>query len=119
MSDCPKFANDSAIHSAATSSDISEYSITGLEAMLAGTFALMSAYAHCQCDKHQGLMSLKIISNLTCLQHQAGLSPEFRKVLGTVMDSWRQHSLLNSPELTDEQTQLQSQLWHAAPSTMQ
>ncbi len=98
---------------------VSEYSITGLEAMLAGTFALMSAYAHCQCVKHQGLMALKIISNLTCLQCQTSLSPEFRKVLGKVMDSWRQHSLLRSSELIDEKTQAQPQLWHAAPAAMQ
>ncbi len=96
---------------------VSEYSITGLEAMLAGTFALMSAYAHCQCVKHQGLMALKIISNLTCLQCQASLSPEFRKVLGKIMDSWRQHSLLNPAELTDENAH--SVLWHAAPAAVQ
>jgi hypothetical protein len=100
-------------------SNIAEYSITGLEAMLAGTFALMSAYAHCQCSNHQGLMALKIISNLTCLQCQTGLSPEFRKVLSKVMESWRQHSLLNTPQLTDEKAQAQSQLWHAAPAVVQ
>lgn len=99
--------------------DGSGYTITGLEAMLAGTFALMSAYAHCQCVKRQGLMALKIISNLTCLQCQANLSPEFRKVLGKVMDSWWQHSLPSSPELTDEKTHDQSQLWHTAPAALQ
>jgi hypothetical protein len=111
--------NDSLERTAMQTTEISEYSITGLEAMLAGTFALMSAYAHCQCGNSQGLMSLKIISNLTCLQHQNSLSPEFRSVLGKVMDSWRQHSLLNSPEQTDIKTQAQAKLWHAAPSAMQ
>jgi hypothetical protein len=101
------------------SAEISEYSITGLEAMLAGTFALMSAYAHCQCGNHQGLMALKILSNLTCLQHQTCLSAEFRKVLGKVMDSWRQHGLLNSLAQTDAQAQAQSHLWHAAPKAVQ
>jgi hypothetical protein len=99
--------------------NVTEYTITGLEAMLAGTFALMSAYAHCQCGNHQGLMALKIISNLTCLQCQTSLSPEFRQVLGKVMDSWQQHSLLNSPEQTNEKTQAHSQLWHAAPAAVQ
>lgn len=100
-------------------SNISEYSITGLEAMLAGTFALMSAYAHCQCGNQQGLMSLKIISNLTCLQHQSCITPEFRKVLNKVMDSWRHHSLMREGHLLDEKAQAQSHLWHAAPSVMQ
>jgi hypothetical protein len=40
-------------------------------------------------------------------------------VLGKVMDSWRQHSLLSSLELTDEKTQAQSQLWHTAPAAVQ
>jgi hypothetical protein len=101
------------------SAHVTEYSISGLEAMLAGTFALMSAYAHCSCGNHQGLMALKIVSNLTCLQHQTSLSPEFRQVLGKVMDSWRQHSLLQGSQLPDEQAQAQSKLWHAAPAAVQ
>jgi hypothetical protein len=99
--------------------NVTEYTITGLEAMLAGTFALMSAYAHCQCGNNQGLMALKIISNLTCLQYQTSLSPEFRQVHGRVMDSWQQHSLLSSSDHIGQKTQAQSQLWHAAPVVVQ
>jgi hypothetical protein len=101
--------------------NVSEFDISGLEAMLAGTLCLMSAYSHCQCsnENNQSLIRLKIISNLTCLQCQNSLSPEFQRVLGKVCESWRQHSLLNSPKHTDEQTHAQSQLWHTAPVTMQ
>ncbi len=106
---------------------VAEFDISGLEAMLAGTLCLMSAYSHCNCasKNNQGLIGLKIVSNLTCLQYQNSLSPEFRKVLSKVCDSWRQHSMLSSP--TQEQVALDSSMknamqashWHAAPSTVQ
>ena len=76
-----------------TQESVSDYAITGLEAMLAGTLALMSAYAHGACKAHQGLISGKILSNLCCLQAQNSLSPEFRKVLSQVGNSWQQHQL--------------------------
>ncbi|NJS36470.1 MAG: hypothetical protein HC765_08645 [Brachymonas sp.] len=62
--------------------------------MLAGTLALMSAYAHGACRAHQNLISGKIQSNLCCLQAQNALSPEFRKVLAQVGSSWQQHQLM-------------------------
>jgi hypothetical protein len=104
-----------------TTNNENEFDISGLEAMLAGTLCLMSAYSHCQCsnENNQGLIGLKIVSNLTCLQYQNSLSPEFRRVLGKVCDSWRQHSLLSSSDHIDEKTQAQSQLWHAAPAVVQ
>jgi hypothetical protein len=85
-----------------TPGEVSEFDISGLEAMLAGTLCLMSAYSHCSCSgedgssqshTNQGLIGLKIVSNLSCLQYQNSLSPEFRRVLGKVCDAWRQHSL--------------------------
>jgi hypothetical protein len=75
---------------------VNEYAITGLEALLAGTLALMSAYAHGACRAHQPLISGKILSNLCCLQAQTALSPEFRQVLSQVGQSWQQHRLTQS-----------------------
>lgn len=98
---------------------VTEFNISGLEAMLAGTLCLMSAYAHCACGKNQGLMALKIVSNLTCLQHQSSLSAEFRQVLAQVANSWQQHSLLQTPEFAAKPSHAPSQLWHAAPEAVQ
>jgi hypothetical protein len=100
-------------------SDYAEFDISGLEALLAGTLCLMSAYAHCACGNNQALMSLKIISNLTCLQCQTRLSPEFRKVLTKVSDSWRQHSLMQNGATTDEASREQARFWHHAPKVVQ
>ena len=110
---------------------VAEFDISGLEAMLAGTFCLMSAYSHCSCTTesnqtdNQGLIGLKIVSNLTCLQYQNTLSPEFRKVLSKVCESWRQHSMLVSSEhepaasANGMKNAIQASHWHAAPSTVQ
>jgi hypothetical protein len=94
--------------------------------MLAGTLCLMSAYAHCECDpervasNHQGLIQLKIVSNLTCLQCQNSLSPEFRRVLAKVCDSWKQHSLTANSDSNARSKQPDIiPLWHSAPSVLQ
>jgi hypothetical protein len=106
-------------HYPASDDNVTEYAISGLEAMLAGTLALMSAYAHGACNKHQELMALKIVSNLTCLQNQASLSTEFRQVLAKVSDSWRQHSLLSSSPWLDKAGHTQLHVWHNAPGIVQ
>ncbi len=106
---------------------VAEFDISGLEAMLAGTLCLMSAYSHCACanaenqGNQQGLLGLKIVSNLTCLQHQNNLSPEFRRVLSKVCESWRQHSLLTQPNaaLSAHSAASQAPYLHAATNTVQ
>jgi hypothetical protein len=104
-----------------SSSDVNEFDISGLEAMLAGTLCLMSAYSHCQCnsENNQGLIGLKIVSNLTCLQYQNSLSPEFRRVLSKVCDSWRQHSLRQTPEDALADLAVPAPFWHPAPNAVQ
>lgn len=85
-----------------TNESLHEYAISGLEALLAGTLALMSAYAHGTCKAHRSLISEKILSNLHCLQAQNALSPEFRKVLLQVGHAWHQHQFmpsLDTPEV--------------------
>lgn len=103
------------------SGDVDEFDISGLEAMLAGTLCLMSAYSHCNCDNktNQGLIGMKIVSNLSYLQYQNTLSPEFRRVLGKVCDSWRQHSLPPSPAQNRQSNPALPPLWHAEPNVMQ
>jgi hypothetical protein len=107
------------MHKPFVSPQVSEHDISGLEAMLAGTLCLMSAYAHCPCGKNQALMALKIVSNLKCLQCQNALSSEFRVVLGKVTDSWQQHCLLQSPESPAQPNHGATELWHAQPATVQ
>jgi hypothetical protein len=104
-----------------TPTTVNEFDISGLEAMLAGTICLMSAYSHCQCggENNQGLIGLKIVSNLTCLQYQNSLSPEFRRVLSKVCDSWRQHSLSSLNGSAVSNTASSSPLWLPTPDFVQ
>jgi hypothetical protein len=104
-----------------TTSNDNEFDISGVEAMLAGTLCLMSAYSHCQCsnENNQDLIGLKIVSNLTCLQYQNSLSPEFRRVLGKMCDAWRQHSLRQMPEHEASNPVASTPLWHRAPDAVQ
>ncbi|TAG24406.1 MAG: hypothetical protein EAZ37_16345 [Burkholderiales bacterium] len=109
-----------------SASSVNEYDISGLEAMLAGTLCLMSAYSHCNCsnENNQGLIGLKIVSNLTCLQYQNNLSPEFRRVLSKVCESWRQHSMLTHADRPQDgnanaPSPALAPLWHSAPDRMQ
>jgi hypothetical protein len=107
--------------------EVSEFDISGLEAILAGTLCLMSAYSHCPCggetnarqNNNQGLIGLKIVSNLTCLQYQNSLSPEFRRVLSKVCDSWRQHSLRQMPEHRLADPVASTPFWHPSPNSVQ
>lgn len=94
------------------SPEVAEFDISGIEAMFAGTLCLMSAYAHGGCDsaQHRSLVGLKIVSNLSCLQCQSRLSPEFRRVLSKVCESWR-HQALGSVAASSS--------WLSAPATMQ
>jgi hypothetical protein len=102
---------------------VTEFDISGLEAMLAGTLCLMSAYSHCNCANanSQDLICLKIVSNLTCLQYQNSLSPEFRRVLSKVCESWRHHSLLAHAVNSQSHQALAADAphWHEAPRTVQ
>ncbi len=92
--------------------NVDEFDISGFEAMLAGTLCLMSAYAHRACEpaSHRDLLSLKIVSNLTCLQCQSSLSPEFRRVLSKVCETWRQQTLASEAS--------SALPWLAAPVTV-
>lgn len=78
--------------------------------------ALMTGHAQACCDNHRGLMSQKIVSNLTQLAQHAPLSPSFKTVLWNLRGRWceqqeRRHGL-HAP-------QTEPSLWHASPSAIQ
>ncbi len=66
----------------------SEYTLPRVEAMLAGTLALMTGHAQHLCPNRRMLMALKIRHNLQELQEQAGLSDAFRTVLQRLGHQW-------------------------------
>ena len=93
-----------------------EYTLPRAEALLAGTLALMTGHAQACCDNHRGLMSQKIVSNLTQLAQHAPLSPSFKTMLWNLRGRWceqqERHHGLRAP-------QTEPSLWHASPSAIQ
>jgi hypothetical protein len=64
------------------------------EALLAGTVALMTAWAHpCPCAadealKHRWLIARKLASNLGFLSRHPALSPPLRRVMAQAQAAW-------------------------------
>lgn len=83
-----------------------EASTPDAEALLAGTLALMTAWAHPSPEAKlapealQSLLRKKIISNLFFLQHHPLISPHLRQVASNVHGQW--HAALCMQTLEDK-----------------
>ena len=84
-----------------------EYVMPCAEAMLAGTLALVTGHAECDCPRQRDLMARKVRSNLYFLAQHPGLSPEFRTVAQRMHDHWDR---LIGPRQT---------VWHAPAAMVQ
>lgn len=94
-----------------------EYVLPCAEALLAGTLALMTAYAQSPPAGHdRPLMAAKLVSNLIRLSHHPAFTPTMHTVLHRLCSSWQQQasgvsSTASSPQPTA--------LWHGAPQAVQ
>lgn len=67
-----------------------EYTLPGVEALLAGTLALMTGLAQTAPEAaHQGPMTRKIVENLGLLAEHAQLSPTMRLMLRRLIGHWQ------------------------------
>ena len=62
--------------------------LPGTDALLAGTLAVMTAYAQSCCDGCRTLMAQKIISNLFMLAQHPVAAPAFRSMAGNLHGCW-------------------------------
>ncbi len=86
-----------------------EYTLPGVEALLAGTLALMTGVAQAAPETaYQGPMTRKIVENLGLLAEHAQLSPTMRLMLRRLIGHWQQAS---RPAPVS--------LWAAAPRSLQ
>ena len=92
-----------------------EYHLPCAEALLAGTLALMTAHTQACCANHRSRMEAKILSNLSQLGNQAGLSPQFRAALANVRRHWQ---VLHGA-CADAATAQDARLWHASSASFQ
>lgn len=92
-----------------------EYCMPCVEALLAGTLALMTGHLQACCDGHREAMAAKIASNLAQLAGHPMLTPPFRAMLASLHTRWDRPQA--TPSRIDEQAD--QRLWHSTPTSVQ
>ena len=72
----------------ATNLSNSNSPVRDIEAVLAGTLALMTVYAQTCCARQAAMLAQKIVSNLESLGEHAQLSTNFQTVLRGLQGRW-------------------------------
>lgn len=100
-------------HESGTSTT-TEFLLSNVEAVLAGTLALMTAMAQGCCEEHRRAIRLKVIANLAELEQHENVSGQFRAVASHLQKHW--YRLDNDPAQTGK---AEAHLWHASPGVVQ
>jgi hypothetical protein len=95
-----------------------EYTMPSVEALLAGTLALMTGYAQSarECP-HRPLMAGKLVSNLLCLSVHPQLSPPMQAMLSNLRTRWQLEMEHTADAATADVTP--TPLWHPVPASVQ
>ena len=94
-----------------------EYTLPSVEALMAGTLALLTGYAQsapgCEC---RPLMARKLVSNLFFLSEHPQLSAPMQTVLSNLRTRWQLEVERDAPQPLVNAPRT---LWHAAPEGVQ
>ncbi len=94
-----------------------EYTLPPVEALMAGTLALLTGYAQSAPDcPHRPLMAAKLVSNLLFLSGHPDLSGPMRTMLANLRTRWQVHAEQGGAPAEPPSP---TPLWHAAPAGMQ
>ncbi len=94
-----------------------EYVMPTVEALMAGTLALLTGYAQSAPDcAHRPLMAKKVVSNLFFLSGHPQLSAPMQTMLANLRTRWQLELERDRPLL---QPGAPSHLWHGAPEAVQ
>lgn len=96
-----------------TTPSFEEYELPAVEAVLAGTLALMTAHAQACCPAQRRLMKGRIVSNLAVLGEHPQLTTVFRCALDKLRCHW-ELMLEDGGEAPDPE-----RLRHPTPATLQ
>lgn len=95
-----------------------EYVLPSVDALMAGTLALMTGYAQAPADGvHRSLMGKKLVSNLFFLAQHPQVSPTMRCMLGNLRTRWQLALETDNPSVTREPTPVAS--LHGVHGTLQ
>lgn len=96
-----------------------EYTMPGVEALLAGTLALMTGYAQSARDcPNRPLMARKLVCNLFHLSVHPQLSPPMRTMVGNLRTRW-QIEVENAADAAVAEDVRATALWHPVPTSVQ
>jgi hypothetical protein len=94
-----------------------EYVLPCAEALLAGTLALMTAYAQGSPScRGRPLMAAQVLSNLIRLSHHPVFTPTMHTMLNRLCGSWQQQVTGDAPTIPNPQP---TPLWHGTPQAVQ
>jgi len=94
-----------------------EYTLPSVEALMAGTLALLTGYAQSAPDcVHRPLMAKKVISNLFFLSGHPQLSAPMQTMLANLRTRWQLELEKDAPALSPG---VPRWLWHGAPEVVQ
>lgn len=107
-----------ATHDARFDAQDEEYTLPSMEALLAGTLALMTGYAQSARDcPHRAAMARKLVSNLLYLSAHPQLSPPMQIMVANLRTRW-QLELEKTAEAVASPLRPTS-LWHPIPTNVQ
>lgn len=90
-----------------------EHTLPSVEALMAGTLALLTGYAQSAPDcTHRPLMARKLVSNLFFLSEHPQLSPAMRSTLANLRTRWQL-------DIEQASTTQPGALWHPAAASVQ
>ena len=90
-----------------------EFELPCVEAILAGSLALMTGHAQATCARQRQALGAKIASNIGLLAEHPHLSAAFRQALSQLRVHWER--LQESPC----SPQTDTRLWHSPPGALQ
>ncbi|MBA4261203.1 MAG: hypothetical protein C0443_04050 [Comamonadaceae bacterium] len=94
-----------------------EYTLPSVEALMAGTLALLTGYAQSAPDcAHRSLMAKKLVSNLFFLSGHPQLSAPMQTMLGNLRTRWQLELEKDAPT---QHASAPRSLWHATPEVVQ
>jgi hypothetical protein len=94
-----------------------EYTLPAVEALMAGTLALLTGYAQSAPEcAHRPLMAAKLVSNLFFLSGHPDLSNPMRTMVANLRTRWQLELERQAPHAIAPQP---TPLWHTAPAGVQ
>ncbi len=98
-----------------------DYTLPCVEALLAGTLALMTAHTQACCDSHKQAVGQKVVANLFYLAQHPLLTPAFHTMPWNLRTRWEleMENAANARAQAQITPSQDARLWHNAAQAVQ